>query len=190
MFIYFCCIFLTYFLQYLVAQSKIYDKQMYIHSQISRGFESRWRPKLEKSRTRIWIFWRQIWIPELTRIIKHMDTVGVQKTLSETFSCALCTGVKQKLPNLFGVREVFHFFSFKKIQYWRGAENCSLLWVFLEFALHSGKSNWSEFCFCSKNSEAKSPPLQIVFCTNSDYKSHGLGKTKCTKLSGFYNQLS
>ena len=48
MIIYFCRTFLTYFLQYLVVQSKIYDKQMYIHFQISRGFESRWQAKLEK----------------------------------------------------------------------------------------------------------------------------------------------
>ena len=47
--------------------------------------------KMSKNcRTRIWIFRRQIWITGLSRSIKHMDTMGVQKTFSETFSCALC----------------------------------------------------------------------------------------------------
>ena len=31
----------------------------------------------------------QIWIPELTNILKHMDAIVVQNTLSETFSSAL-----------------------------------------------------------------------------------------------------
>ena len=43
------------------------------------------------SENHIWIFQRLIWIPEVTRCKKHMDTMGVQKTLSELLSWALCS---------------------------------------------------------------------------------------------------
>ena len=48
MFICFCRVFLTYFLQYLVAQSTIYAKQMYIHSQIREGSNLDDDPNLKK----------------------------------------------------------------------------------------------------------------------------------------------
>ena len=42
-----------------------------------------------KIRAHIWIFWMQIWIPKLSRISKHMDTMDELNTLSETFLSAL-----------------------------------------------------------------------------------------------------
>ena len=46
---------------------------------------------LWKSRTLIWIFRRQIWIPEITRIKSYMDNMGMRNTSSEHLSSALCT---------------------------------------------------------------------------------------------------
>ena len=43
-----------------------------------------------KSRTRIRIFRRQIWITEMTWIKTYMDTLGVRNTSSETFISAVC----------------------------------------------------------------------------------------------------
>ena len=51
----------------------------------------RFAAQIFKSRTRIRIFRRQIWIPELTRIKTYMDTLGVRNTSSETFISAVCS---------------------------------------------------------------------------------------------------
>ena len=48
------------------------------------GWNTSW-----KSRTRIWIFRRHIWIPEITQIKTLIDTLGIRNTLSEYFLSAL-----------------------------------------------------------------------------------------------------